>query len=102
MDDVNDPYVNEEQQKLLNVKEHENQVEKQETFETESKYSILDPNIPVIRIFKAYTEDWEKRLCHSYHPLSQFTLLAKYQNIKYVFPGKTKSIPFYVCNDSLI
>ena len=58
--------------------------------------------MPVIRIFKAFTEDWEKPLCHSYNPLAQFKLFAKYQNMKYVYPGKKKAIPFYVCNDSLI
>ena len=47
---------------------------------------VLDPNYKFVKEFHAYLEDWEEEYVHQNTPVAHYKLLAKYANIKYVWP----------------
>ena len=48
--------------------------------------NIFEPNMIMTKVFKAYMETDEKALVHKYNPVAQFTLLAKYGNMRIMTP----------------
>ena len=66
---------------------------------------VFDPNVKVVKQFRAYLEDWELELTHKNTPEAHMRLLAKYGNMKYVWPESCTEFQKYasvVSDDFLV
>ena len=54
-------------------------------------------NLQTRHEFHAYLEEWEKEYVHKNDAMAQYKLLAKYQNMRYMWPDSNHIAPVHTC-----
>jgi len=103
IDDLNNEEINKELNSYADGIEYISTQKKVYNDKTDdTNINIFDPNMVMEKVFKAYLEDDERKLCHTCTDVAQYTLLAKYADMRVLSPENKMPYVSTICNDQLV